>query len=79
MKKTNRLYKLVENNEGEIIIVAMGTLQNVLEELGNKIELGDEVYELDIAEDMTVEEINEEIANSVGISWYSMRIIWLGG
>ena len=74
MKKTNRLYKLVENNEGEIIIVAMGTLQNVLEELGNKIELGDETYELDIAEDMTVEEINEEIANSVGISWYSMRI-----
>ena len=74
MKKTNRLYKLVENNEGEIIIVAMGTLQNVLEELGNKIELGDETYELDLSDDMTVEEINEEIANSVGISWYSMRI-----
>lgn len=74
MKKMNGTYKLVENNEGEIIIVTTGTLQDILEKLDNKVEIGDETYKLDITKEMTVEEINEEIANSVGISWYSLTI-----
>lgn len=74
MKKTNGTYKLVENNEGEIIIVTTGTLQDILEKLDNKVEIGDETYELDLSDDMTAEEINQEIADAVGISWYSLII-----
>ena len=75
MKKNNEaLYNLIENNEGEILHIMTGTLEEILNHINNKVELGEETYVLDLDENMTIEEINTEIDLTVGISWYSLRI-----